>query len=160
MDGILSGDPKKNPYFYTWNRVRIRYCDGTGHQGYASDPVEFNGEKIYFRGENNTKGTLYQLVVTYVLGEATDMIVTGDSAGGLATYNWVNYIKTLLRPDAKIVAAPDSGLFLDYVNASTNRTDYRNSFINFMQLSNKEVDPIVSECVSDHKDEKWKCLFA
>lgn len=73
------------------------------------------------------------MVVLYVLGDATDVIITGQSAGGLATYNWANYIKTnIVKPSAKIVAAPDSGIFLDYVNARTNRTDYRNSFINFM----------------------------
>jgi len=54
------------------------------------------------------------LVVLYVLGDATDVIITGQSAGGLATYNWANYIKTnIVKPSAKIVAAPDSGIFLD-----------------------------------------------
>lgn len=31
MGGILSGDPTVNPYFYSWNRIFIKYCDGTGH---------------------------------------------------------------------------------------------------------------------------------
>lgn len=92
----------------------------------------YNGEKLFFRGENNTKGSLYQLVVLYILGDATDVIVTGQSAGGLATYTWANYIKTLLKPGAKIVAAPDCGMFLDYPNYNSKQNEYRNSIINFM----------------------------
>jgi len=29
-----------------------------------------------------------------------------------------------------------------------------------MQLSNVEIDPIVSECVADFPNDKWKCMFA
>jgi len=53
------------------------------------------------------------------------LIITGASAGGLAVYNWANYIKSQVKPGANIVAAPDSGFFLDYPNAVTKRNDYR-----------------------------------
>jgi len=65
-----------------------------------------------------------------------------------------------LKPNAKIVAAPDSGLFLDFKSAKTNKHEYRERIMNFMLLANKEVDPIVHGCVAKYKDEKWKCLFA
>ncbi len=38
--------------------ITILDCDGTGHQGYAKDPVPFNNTNLYFRGENNTKATI------------------------------------------------------------------------------------------------------
>lgn len=47
------------------------------------------------------------------------MIVTGQSAGGLATYTWVDYIADLaktLKPSVKVWGIPDSGIFLDYEN--------------------------------------------
>lgn len=31
--GPLSGNSSVNRLFYDWNRVIVRYCDGTGHQG-------------------------------------------------------------------------------------------------------------------------------
>jgi len=34
--GILSRDIFKNLHFYEYNVAYIKYCDGTGHQGYAS----------------------------------------------------------------------------------------------------------------------------
>ncbi len=46
------------------------------------------------------------MIVTYIFGEATDMIISGGSAGGLATYNWANYIASVLKPTAKVVALP------------------------------------------------------
>ncbi len=32
----------------------MNYCDGSGHQGTKKDPIEINGQKIYFRGHNIT----------------------------------------------------------------------------------------------------------
>jgi O-palmitoleoyl-L-serine hydrolase len=39
--GILS-DNELNP-FRSWTKVHLKYCDGTGHQGYRKDPVVWNG---------------------------------------------------------------------------------------------------------------------
>jgi hypothetical protein len=37
--------------------VYIKYCDGTGHQGYRKDPVATpQGKNLYFRGFKNTEG--------------------------------------------------------------------------------------------------------
>ncbi len=55
---------------------------------------------------------------------------------------------------------PDCGFFLDYIDVRYNTSAYRNSFINFMNYSNAEVDPIQSQCVADFPNDKWKCLFA
>lgn len=53
------------------------------------------------------------------LGKASEVIVTGQSAGGLATYTWVDYIADKVKstsPNAKVFGLPDSGVFLDYEN--------------------------------------------
>ncbi|KAG2245867.1 hypothetical protein Bca52824_085495 [Brassica carinata] len=33
FQGVLSSDPSKNPDFFNWNRVKIRYCDGASFSG-------------------------------------------------------------------------------------------------------------------------------
>jgi len=46
-------------------------------------------------------------------------VLTGCSAGGLATYNWADYFyKTLTDQNEKVkyFAIPDSGFFLNYTN--------------------------------------------
>lgn len=39
--GIL-GDTAQN-HFKDWTIVHLKYCDGTGHQGYKKDPVAYKG---------------------------------------------------------------------------------------------------------------------
>lgn len=44
---------------------------------------------------------------------AESILVTGTSAGGLATFTWADYITDLLKsinPNCKVSAAPDSGM--------------------------------------------------
>ncbi|KAJ4832051.1 hypothetical protein Tsubulata_009174 [Turnera subulata] len=48
FSGILSNQKQFNPDFYNWNRVKIRYCDGSSFTG---DVQEVNrATKLYFRG--------------------------------------------------------------------------------------------------------------
>ncbi len=57
-----------------------------GHQGYKKDPIKYKGRDLYFRGENNTKAILHKLIKEYGLDTAQTVLVSGCSAGGLATY--------------------------------------------------------------------------
>lgn len=52
--GLGSGDDKN--FFKDWTKVFLTYCDGSGHQGYKKDPIEYKGAKLYFRGEKVVKG--------------------------------------------------------------------------------------------------------
>jgi hypothetical protein len=61
--------------------------------------------------------------------------VTGQSAGGLATFLWTNYIADNAK-QAKVWSAPDCGIFLDSMNVQTGQNSYRMIFENFMKLSN------------------------
>jgi hypothetical protein len=65
-------------------------------------------------------------------------MVSGQSAGGLATYIWSEYITSLVRRLIvfDIWSVPDSGIFLDQQNYNSKKNDYRQIFINFMKLSN------------------------
>ena len=159
-DGILSDSPN-NP-FRGWSMVHIKYCDGTGHQGFKKDTIEYKGVKLHFRGHNATQGTLNALNATYKLfsNATTDIMVTGQSAGGLATYLWTNYIHSLASNETKVFAVPDSGIFLDQANYMTRQYNYRGIIINFMKLSNVEVNPPMKECVDINPSAKWSCMFA
>lgn len=41
------------------------------------------------------------------------MVLTGASAGGMATYLWNNYVRELLVNPTAMVAVPDSGVFIN-----------------------------------------------
>ena len=48
---LLSSKEKYNPNFYNWNKIFVRYCDGSS---FISDRIyEQNGSKIYMYGKNN-----------------------------------------------------------------------------------------------------------
>ncbi|KAL8090091.1 hypothetical protein AgCh_039532 [Apium graveolens] len=44
--GMTSNEQSLNPYFYNWNRVYVRYCDGASFTGNNFDPVH----KLYYKG--------------------------------------------------------------------------------------------------------------
>ena len=137
--GILSGDAEHNPGFWDWTRVYLKYCDGSGHQGTRSSPLNYKGRDLYFRGQNITIGQLASLDSTHkIFTEATDIIVSGGSAGGLAAFLWTNYVAD--KAKGKVLSVPDSGIFLDAANTRTQTHVYRTEFINLMNISNAEVE--------------------
>nr|GMC52167.1 pectin acetylesterase 8-like [Ipomoea batatas] len=48
FSGLLGNHPKRNPDFYNWNRIKVRYCDGSSFTG----DVEAVNPKtnLHFRG--------------------------------------------------------------------------------------------------------------
>jgi pimeloyl-ACP methyl ester carboxylesterase len=94
--------------------------------------------------------------------QASEVLVSGCSAGGLATFNWANHFRNLFPPTVLVSAAPDSGLFLDFDPIDGDQTlAYRNFYFkSFMQIVNFEVDPVNSKCVTANPINKCKCLMA
>ena len=90
--GLLSD--QDDSFFKDWTKVYLKYCDGTGHQGTRSNPLSYKGATLYFRGHNVTIGQLNSLDDEINLfSKVEKIIVSGGSAGGLATFVWTNYIK-------------------------------------------------------------------
>lgn len=58
-DGILSNDPANS--FKDFTKIFIKYCDGSGHQGTKSNPIQYKGSNLYFRGSNLTISKLNHL---------------------------------------------------------------------------------------------------
>ena len=71
---------------------------------------------LYFRGVTNLQSTLDLLFAQYSLGKATQMIVTGGSAGGLSTFLHVDAVAARLGPAVRTVGKPVCGFFLDHGN--------------------------------------------
>lgn len=141
--------------------IHMKYCDGTGHQGYKKDPISYKDTKLYFRGLNSTLAKLNSIDKNFkVFSVATDIIITGQSAGGLATFVWSEHIASRAPKGAYVWSVPDSGIFLDELNFNTKTFTYRQLFQNFMSISNEEVDPPNTECVISNPSAKWKCMFA
>ena len=155
VDAILS-----QRSFKDFTKIYFKYCDGSGHQGTRSQPVPYKGTNLYFRGSNLTISKLNHLEQTLGLfSKSTEILVTGLSAGGLASFIWTDYIREK-SASKNVYCAPDSGLFLDSANFHSKQHEYRNMFVNLFKFSNVEINPPVPDCVNAFPNEPYMCMFA
>ena len=118
---------------------RLAYCDGSSQTSDVAEPVEYNGTKLHFRGRALLDAHLYELERLYQFqSTATEVIISGTSAGGLSTWLHSSYIKSLLKtPGASLVAMPDAGFWWDH-------TAYDNpTFHPWLSMIEAAIVPIV-----------------
>ena len=82
-----------NPLMYNWNTIWMIYCDGSSFTGNNMSTYNYdNSMNLYFRGHQNLKEGMTKLFDEYGLDEASDMVISGCSAGGMAVYLNNDYI--------------------------------------------------------------------
>lgn len=158
--GILSNINKENPEFYDWNVAYLPYCDGSSFSGNRSDPVEVEGSLLYFRGLRILDSTISELLSDTNLKEASHVIFSGTSAGGLAVMLHADFVRSKLPKKVHFRALADSGFFLD--TASRKQKGQR-KFRKIMQSVFKLhdcTDGVPQHCVENMSGKKlWKCIF-
>ncbi|PSS34314.1 Pectin acetylesterase [Actinidia chinensis var. chinensis] len=119
FSGILSSNASMNPDFYNWNRVKIRYCDGAS---FAGDAKFDNGTTLlYFRGQRIWKAIILDLL-TKGLSNARKALLSGCSAGGLASFLHCDNFTSYLPANTSVKCLSDAGFFLDERDISLNHT--------------------------------------
>eukprot|EP00026_Physarum_polycephalum_P009288 Phypoly_transcript_09406.p1 GENE.Phypoly_transcript_09406~~Phypoly_transcript_09406.p1 ORF type:complete len:416 (+),score=52.69 Phypoly_transcript_09406:120-1367(+) len=158
---VLSSDPKVNPYLYNWTLAWLFYCDGSSFTSYRPDTVKYHDKELYFRGHNNLLATAADLLKTKGLGEATDVIIGGSSAGGLATYIHVDEWASLLPNATTVRALADGGWFLD-TNSFYGYSVYTPEMHYAYQMWNSSggVNQACKEYYVGGTGEGWKCIMA
>jgi hypothetical protein len=104
------------------NCINLLYLDGASFSGNAAEPFPVPGRPgtfLHYRGLRNLDATL-DYAFRHGLDQATELVVTGGSAGGLATFLHLDHIAERMRqsaPSCKLVTgAPVVGFFLDHPN--------------------------------------------
>jgi len=176
--GYFSTDPKENPLMYNWNHVFMRYCDGGSFSGNNDTVATYKGAKLHWRGKRVREAIAQDLMENRELKKASDLIVSGCSAGGLATFlhtdQWCDMLRAA-NPKAKCAGLPDSGFFLDYEDptvtcsppsmysedrlGNTINGDYHCGLKWTYTVQNATAG-INKDCVAAHAGEEWKCMFA
>lgn len=60
----------------------------------------------------------------FSLYNADKVIISGGSAGGMATFQWTNYLQDHVK--GQVYSVPDSGFFItDYLSPLTNHKNLR-----------------------------------
>eukprot|EP00662_Eupelagonemidae_sp_cell21_P057860 gene57860-biopygen67048 len=96
--GILNRRPAVNPHFHTWNKVFIGYCDGTSFSG----NLVHTRKGLHYRGRANLDAALDKLIEECGMAKASDVVFTGNSAGGLATYLQLDHVASRLPSSTKV----------------------------------------------------------
>ncbi|XP_027110301.1 pectin acetylesterase 9 isoform X1 [Coffea arabica] len=119
FSGILSNNASLNPDFYNWNRVKLRYCDGAS---FAGDAKFDNGTSLlYFRGQRIWRAIIQDLLPKG-LGHARKALLSGCSAGGLASFLHCDNLTNYLPKNTSVKCLSDAGFFLDERDISLNHS--------------------------------------
>ena len=119
---------------------------------------------LFFRGATNLESTLDFLFDKYELASATQLIVTGGSAGGLSTFLHLDRIAERMRAAgsaAKVVGEPVCGFFLDAGNDGSQPLNVtyplRMKYVYNMQNASGALS---RECQAVYGIDSWKCFMA
>ncbi|KAH0461700.1 hypothetical protein IEQ34_009275 [Dendrobium chrysotoxum] len=115
--GILSNKPEENPDFYNWNRVKLRYCDGASFSGEGSNEAA----SLQFRGQRIWVAAMEDLMFNG-MKDATQALLSGCSAGGLASILHCDEFHNLFQGNTKVKCLADAGMFLDAVDVAGGHT--------------------------------------
>ncbi|KAD5961247.1 hypothetical protein E3N88_12720 [Mikania micrantha] len=153
FSGILSNNASCNPDFYNWNRVKLRYCDGGSFVG---DAMFDNGTLVlYFRGQR-----IWQSIIEDLLPKglrfAKKALLSGCSAGGMASYLHCNSFNNYLPNATAVKCLGDAGFFLDAPDINMYHTQ-RTFFQHLVTLQGieKNLDENCTNSISDPK----QCIF-
>ena len=105
------------------NCITMLYLDGGSFSGNVADPVPVPGSPgkfVHYRGLRNLDATLDYAFEHLGLDRATELVVTGGSAGGLSTFLHLDHIAERMKASAPscalVTGAPVVGYFLDHAN--------------------------------------------
>jgi hypothetical protein len=116
----------------TCNCLFLPYADGASFSGFRPEPVPVpggaggGGKSLTFRGIKNLDAGL-EFATKHGLGQATDFVLTGGSAGGLSTFLHADRVAARVArvaPQATVRAAPFTGYFLDHSNFHHTAANY------------------------------------
>ncbi|XP_021867428.1 pectin acetylesterase 5 isoform X2 [Spinacia oleracea] len=120
FSGILSHDPAENPDFFNWNKVKIRYCDGSSFAGHSENEFH-NGTYLFFRGQLIWKAVMDELLAKG-MSNAGQALLSGCSAGGLATMIHCDDFRAKLPKTATVKCLADASFFLDEKDVNGRHT--------------------------------------
>lgn len=166
IGGIMAQDCALNPQFCAWNKIFLHYCDGASFGGGRVDPIPITTGLMYLRGRN-----IFDAIIDYAttapaggglgMGAATEVILSGGSAGGLAVFYNLDHLAALLPKSVRLTGFPDAGFFNDALDV-TGVPTYRNNFIGADPVWNVTGSGGTNaKCLAAQAPgEAWKCLMA
>lgn len=123
------------------------------------NPVEYKNTKLYFRGNLIVRSHFKWLIKTYQIDKASKILLSGGSAGAVASIVWGNYLQTIVENPKVVFNVPDCGVFLNVRAFETNFPEIELRIKNVMQLAYGEEQTPLDECNKNYPGDEWKCTF-
>ncbi|KAM0935284.1 putative pectinacetylesterase/NOTUM [Dioscorea sansibarensis] len=110
FSGIFSNRQSSNPDFYNWNKVKVRYCDGSSFTGDVErvDPAT----NLHYRGARVFQAVMDDLLAKG-MDKAKNALLSGCSAGGLTSILHCDKFRALVPAGAQIRCLSDAGFFIN-----------------------------------------------
>lgn len=163
VGGLFSLDPTVNPATANWHHVYLPYCDGASFSGDTT--IEVGGTTLHMRGRAIIDYVMSRALIANELGtsvpftDATEVMLTGCSAGGLATYLHADKVRSYLPAGVEYSAAPLSGFFLD-ANNILGEPVYA-SMIRDVFLMQNASGGVPAACIAaTPASDAWRCMMA
>lgn len=150
----FSATLSSNPLMYNWNKVFIRYCDGGSFTG--DSYAFYNNRKLFFKGKKIKEEVFRDLLEQRGMKMASDIVVSGCSAGGLASIIHGDYVSDLMGTETKVRIMSDSGFFLDFTGKGV---DY-SRLMKWVYFTMKSKGGLHPKCVEFYHQDAYKCIFA
>lgn len=183
-EGLLNPDCAVNPTFCHWTTVYNMYCDGASWSGNGDFVVPDHGNAtLHSRGQAIRAAMLATLLSPQPiagsplpsLSNASEVVITGASAGGLTVLLHVDSIADTVREGAaaaggggtapSIVAVTNCGFFLDGTDV-WGGSQFRQVYQNVVALHNVSgPDSTDAQCweslpTTVDATESWRCFMA
>ncbi|KAL7122501.1 hypothetical protein ACP275_01G049200 [Erythranthe tilingii] len=113
VSGIFTVNQTFNQAFYNWNKVIVVYCDGASFTGDVEevDPTT----NLHYRGARIFRAVIDDLLAKG-MKNAKNAVLTGSSAGGLATILNCDRFRSLVSHATRVKCISDSGFFIHSKN--------------------------------------------
>ena len=145
-----------------FNFVWFAYCDGTSQTSDLAAPLVVSGKSLRLRGRALLDAHLAELDSRFNFSAtATEVIVSGTSAGGLSTHLHAPLFAALL-PAARVVAVPDAGYWWDSLayGSTTDRPwiDALTPALSLWNVSFNPLNPAAAACLAAFPTAAVRCL--
>eukprot|EP00928_Gymnodinium_smaydae_P020121 TRINITY_DN17775_c0_g2_i1.p1 TRINITY_DN17775_c0_g2~~TRINITY_DN17775_c0_g2_i1.p1 ORF type:complete len:401 (-),score=46.01 TRINITY_DN17775_c0_g2_i1:333-1535(-) len=148
----LDTSNETNPLMWDWNHVYVRYCDGAYYSGERRDPVTVGEMTIYYRGRYILNAAFDYLKKHVGLNNATDVVLSGCSAGAIHVFAHLDAMREMLPVSATVVGFPDSGFYIDKPMFTRLKK--------FVIEEQKATGMLSKTCLEDMHCAPWKCLLS
>jgi hypothetical protein len=152
---FFSRNATLNPLTADWTHVYLPYCDGASFAG-DSSAVDSSGKRLFFRGRAIREAVIASLRRDHGFGSATDVLVSGCSAGATAVYLHLDWYAAQAPPGARVRGMPDSGWFLPGSYTRDRKSHYSERMATLYHMVNASAS-LPEACTAAHG---YLCFFA